>query len=650
MRIVSIGDLVTDYYYKEGKLIGVNGGMTSHNIIANIQKIGHSTKVFGVCGNDMAGSISIKSLEDIGVDISDIIRKDLHTRCFHISYFENNDKLSFVSKKRCPFCNNKNWYEESQIDTNMILNLLNNEDILVIDNLNEKNMEIVNKVSNDVMLDLGQYFEFENKSSDEIVGLLSNKFCIIQMNERVEKFLIKKLKIKSFNELFELINPKMLIITRGKKGADFIFSKTNIHKDLISVAKEIDSTGAGDSFFSCIISEYILNNKVISESYIDTAFTKATKLTKKVVGLMGARGHINKLYNINKIKEKCTCEEFEIKSRKKIKRCNININNLEIRVINAVKSNATKRLSKIDFKNIKNPVFIGSGGSYAAAIFASKIINHLYGQNTLSLYPRDFYYRNNKNIDLVFLFSYSGTTNDVITSVKNIDNNKKIIITKGEIEKIVEKTNIPKTNIISYRTNTNKSKERGFLSFEGVLSPSSIFLNYYFNDENKTIDFIRKSCQYWKKNFEIYFKENSKQLNRVLINGMIINIFSGDYSTTAAIDLESKIIESGVFNAIIHEKKNFSHGRFIQYEHNKIKLNIYFKEKETTEYEYKLIEYLNDDTILIESNYSGIEAEFDLLVASQYLIYYISNFINIDLSKPNYSEESMKLYFFKGKL
>ena len=43
MRIISIGDLVTDFYYKNGKLIGVNGGMTSHNIIANIATALHTT-------------------------------------------------------------------------------------------------------------------------------------------------------------------------------------------------------------------------------------------------------------------------------------------------------------------------------------------------------------------------------------------------------------------------------------------------------------------------------------------------------------------------------------------------------------------------------------------------------------------------------
>ena len=59
MRIISIGDLVTDFYYKNGKLIGVNGGMTSHNIIANIAKLSLETGVYGVCGNDTAGNLSL---------------------------------------------------------------------------------------------------------------------------------------------------------------------------------------------------------------------------------------------------------------------------------------------------------------------------------------------------------------------------------------------------------------------------------------------------------------------------------------------------------------------------------------------------------------------------------------------------------------
>ena len=86
MRVVSVGDLVIDYYYKDGKILGVNGGMTSHNIIANLSKMGIKTSVFGVCGNDCQGEISIKSLKKLKVDTSNIIvLDDVKTRCFHVS-------------------------------------------------------------------------------------------------------------------------------------------------------------------------------------------------------------------------------------------------------------------------------------------------------------------------------------------------------------------------------------------------------------------------------------------------------------------------------------------------------------------------------------------------------------------------------------
>ena len=59
---------------------------------------------------------------------------------------------------------------------------------------------------------------------------------------------------------------------------------------------------------------------------------------------------------------------------------------------------------------------------------------------------------------------------------------------------------------------------------------------------------------------------------------------------------------------------------------------------------------MGDNNIIIESNYDGILAEFDLLIASQFIIYYIGKVMNIDVSKPKYSENAMKIYFYKGDL
>ena len=654
MRIISIGDLVTDFYYKNGKLVGVNGGMTSHNIIANIAKLGLETSVCGVCGDDMAGTIAINSLKEVGTNIDNVkVIEDINTRCFHVSYQELNYKLEFTSKKRCPVCNIKKWYEESKIEPNDILKQINKDDVLIFDNLNNKNQIIIDNCNNRKMLDLGQYFELEDYNDNDILDKIKNKFDIINLNERVEKYLKNRFSIKSLGEIYNILHPKMIIVTRGKKGSDFVFDNNKVNKELSNPEVEVDPTGAGDAFFSMFISEYIKNNYIIDYKFIDSTFEKATKLTKKVVKKFGARGHIQNLYKIKKVKDAFTCSNFDISLRKQIKICNININNLETRIINAINSSAYDKLAKIDFESLNNSVFVGTGGSFAGAKFSSKLINYLYGINTTVLYPRNLYYRNNNSVDSVFLFTYSGTTNDLLVSTSLIDNDNKYIITKGELQKIVTKTGISKNNVISYRTGTNKGKERGFLSFEGALAPASLFLKLYFENKSKDNieEFIRDSISYWKNYFDKYFKENEKMLKEFLKEGNNFNIFTGDFTESAGSDLESKIVESGIYNCLIHEKKNFSHGRFINYEHLSQKKNIYFKQKTTSLYEKKLLEYLGkDQNLIIESRYDGILCEYDLLTSSQYLIYYISNFLNIDISKPTYNEDAMKIYFYKGEL
>ena len=648
MRVVSIGDLVLDYYYKNGKLIGVNGGMSSHNIIANLAKKKISTAVYGVSGNDIQGKIANLSLKKLNVDVSKVLIKDnIKTRCFHVSY----DEEGFISKKRCPKCNEKKWYEESQIDIEYITKNIQNDDILVFDNLNDKNIEIIKNVSNKKIIDIGQYFEFENLSKEDIINKLNNGFEIINFNERVSNYLLDKLNLKNNIELYNLLKAKLVTITRGENGAIFIYNSKEYKFNLKDNDNVIDSSGAGDAFISSIIFDYIKNSYEFNEELFPKWYEKSIKLTSKVVSNFGARGHLNSLYKIKKIDKVCTCENFEYNERRKIKRCNININNLESRVINAINSNAYDKLLDINFDNSKSYLFIGTGGSFAGASFASTVINELYGASTYSLYPRDALYRNNINIDKAFLFSYSGTTNDLIQSVKDFDKNNVYVITKGQIQNIVTKTGIMKNNIITYRTSANKGKERGFLSFEGALAPAALFMKLYLQKTNSDIDinnFIKDSMSYWSNKVQ---KEIDKNFIESAINhNKIINVFRGDYSNCASYDLESKLIESGIFNSIIHEKKNFSHGRFINFENMNNKCVIYFKQKTTSKYEEELLDYLGNKIAIFESRYDGLLAEFDLLIASQFIIYQIGKLLDIDVSKPNYTDNAMKIYFYKGQL
>ena len=115
------------------------------------------------------------------------------------------------------------------------------------------------------------------------------------------------------------------------------------------------------------------------------------------------------------------------------------------------------------------------------------------------------FYQNNDKIDKVFLFSYSGTTTDLLESTKTISNKKKVIITKGNIEKVAKKTNIDKKNIISYYSSSNKGKEKGYLSFEGAIVPATLFFKLYYKD---TETFVKESINYWKKYYDDYFRKN----------------------------------------------------------------------------------------------------------------------------------------------
>lgn len=376
MRVVSIGDLVLDYYYKDGKLLGVNGGMSCHNIIANLAKSGLLTTVYGVCADDEQGKMAILSLQKLNVDIANIkILNNIHTRCFNVSYFMENGKINFISKKRCPICNEKRWYEESLIDPNEIINNIQSDDILVFDNLNEKNIKIINNVDNKKIIDIGQYFEFEKLTKREIVNKFLNKFDIINFNERVTKFLINKLKLKNNIELYNLLKPKLMTITRGENGAVFVYNDKEYKFALKNKENVVDSNGAGDAFIASIVADYIKNNFECNENLFEKWFINSNKLTSKVVSKVGARGHLNSLYKVRKIDKCCVCENFNYTERKRIKRCNININNLEKRVINSVNSPAYNKLLDIDFNVNDNYLFIGTGGSFAGAMFASKIIN-----------------------------------------------------------------------------------------------------------------------------------------------------------------------------------------------------------------------------------------------------------------------------------
>ena len=300
-RFVSIGDLVTDIYYdKNLRLIGADGGITCHNIICNLKYMGFDAFAFGVCGNDFVGRISINSLNDCGVKNDIFINDKIRTKAYHIRRIIKDGKYAYKSIKYSPYTKVSSWYEGSYILERDILKKIQKDDILVFDNLNAKNQFIVDNTSNLKLLDLGLYDEFDSLSKEEIIKKIKGKFEIINLNERVEKYLLDKLDCKDDVELSKLILAKLIIITRGINGNDFIFNNQKYSYPLKEIVDEVDDSGAGDAFFSTIIKNWINNDMKIEESKLDLWADDTASLIKKVLRLVGSRRHIKKLYKVRK--------------------------------------------------------------------------------------------------------------------------------------------------------------------------------------------------------------------------------------------------------------------------------------------------------------------------------------------------------------
>lgn len=315
MRFISIGDLVLDYYYEDGNLLGVCGGNTSHNIIANLAHNNIPTAVFATCGCDIQGDIAIKSLNDLNVDTAHIKRLNtVRTRALHASYTKGNSQTTRI----CPYCGTKTWYYDSQIDIDDILSSLQETDILVFDNLNSKNQTIIDNTSNIKIIDIGYYYEFKNISDEELINKIRHKFKIINFNERVTNYLMERFNLDEFG-IYCLFSPEFMSITRGEKGATFIYNNAVYNFKLTNIGNTIDSSGAGDAFISSIIRDWINNDYSFSPELFKKWYNNSCKLTSKVVSKMGARGHIHPIYKVNTT-DKCSCDEISLIRSKQLTR------------------------------------------------------------------------------------------------------------------------------------------------------------------------------------------------------------------------------------------------------------------------------------------------------------------------------------------
>lgn len=309
-RFIALGDLIADAYYNGTKLLGVDGGSSRYNVIANLAQMNCKCAVIGGCGNDRTGRIIVKRLENMGVDTSGIFCRDRQTRAYNLIINKDNfPKITYHCSKYSPKTGELTWYEDTSDDILYCFNNVKNTDVIVLDTLDDFSLDVIDKFKCDKILDIGNTKHLESLTDNQI-DFLRNKLEIIQLNARTIPYLMQRFKCQDIVEINKFFQSKLLIITHGSDGANFTYGDTFYEKKLLKSANELDATGAGDAFLSVFAKEYYNNSKFINNEFIDNTFNEAIDLTSKVVQSLGARGHIYER-SLDKIEKRTTLKADE---------------------------------------------------------------------------------------------------------------------------------------------------------------------------------------------------------------------------------------------------------------------------------------------------------------------------------------------------
>ena len=135
--------------------------------------------------------------------------------------------------------------------------------------------------ANKVAMSLSDQFCVDRHKT-HFLELVKNKLDITFANEQEMTSLIEANNFEEVINFSKQIN-KLVVVTRGEKGAIAIQGEEVVESEIIKNLKILDLTGAGDLFASGFLHGYV-NKLSIKES-----LQKGTKMSAKVIQQIGAR-------------------------------------------------------------------------------------------------------------------------------------------------------------------------------------------------------------------------------------------------------------------------------------------------------------------------------------------------------------------------
>lgn len=293
---ITHADIILDKIYDaKFNLIKQDGGGCNWNDLYNLSMLGEKCYAFGSCGNDEEGKIAIESLKRAGVNVENIIiDNNISTSVMNILMPENIslEDNDIIHTWYSPITNKNTMHFSDNLPLDIPDELKENEIYIILDKFEAINYKFLKNIQKrKVCLDVGSIEYIKYYTNQYLINFFKQA-NIMQLNKNVCEFLFKKFKIKNELDFFELLNLDLLVITNGKKGARFLYTKDGkielYDKSPEIIVDAVDTSGAGDAFFSVVIKEYAYCDK-IDEKFLDKTFEIANKFSRYAVSHLGSR-------------------------------------------------------------------------------------------------------------------------------------------------------------------------------------------------------------------------------------------------------------------------------------------------------------------------------------------------------------------------
>lgn len=291
---ISHGDIILDKIYDGNlNLLKEDGGGCNWNDLYNLAYIGEKCYAFGSIGNDREGKLALDSLKKMGINTDSVIVENKDTNVMNIIIPNQSlDDNTVLHSWYSPITNKYTMNFSENLPTEIPEELKENEIYIILDKFLPVNLNFVQNIQNKkVCLDVGHIRFFEHFTKQYLLNFFKEA-SYIQLNDSVSSLLLERLQVKSYTELFELLDLDLLVLTKGKKGALFVYRENSEIKEIEKVPTIIvdivDSSGAGDAFFSCFVREYAYSEKIDSE-FINKTFELANSASREVLSQVGSR-------------------------------------------------------------------------------------------------------------------------------------------------------------------------------------------------------------------------------------------------------------------------------------------------------------------------------------------------------------------------